>query len=80
MVVGYYSYPTGPLTNAGAPLHIGDLEFKGRLVVKPGVTQELRSRVDANVAAVARRRQLAVGAAVVAVLAVCAFFVLRWLV
>ena len=49
-------------------------------MVKPGVTQELRSRVDANVAAEARRRQFTVGAVVLAVLAVCAFFVLRWLV
>ena len=48
-------------------------------MVKPGVTQELRSRVDANVAAGARRRQLTVGAVLVAVLAVCAFFLLRWL-
>jgi len=50
-----------------------------RLVVKPGVTQELRSRVDANVAAEARRRQLVVGAVVVAVVAVCAYVLLRWL-
>ena len=48
-------------------------------MVKPGVTQELRSRVDANIAAEARRRQLTVGAVVVAIVAVCAFFVLRWL-
>ena len=67
------------MTNAGVPLHIGDLEFKGRLVVKPGVTQELRSRVDANVAAGARRRQFAVGAVVVAILAVCAYVLLRLL-
>jgi hypothetical protein len=50
-----------------------------RVVVKPGVTQELRSRGDANVAAEARRRQLVVVAVVVAVVAVCAYVLLRWL-
>jgi len=79
MVAGYHSYPTGPLTNAGVPLHIATSNSRERLVVKPGVTQELRSRVDANVAAEARRRQLVVGAVVVAVVAVCAYVLLRWL-
>ena len=46
---------------------------------KPGVTQELRARVGARLAEEVRRRQLTVLALVMAIVAVCAYFVLRWL-
>lgn len=46
---------------------------------KPGVTQELRARVGAHLAEEVRRRQLTVVALVVAIVAVCAYFVVRWL-
>ena len=49
------------------------------LVPKPGVTQELRARVGAHLAEEVRRRQLTVVALVVAIVAVCAYFVVRWL-
>jgi hypothetical protein len=49
------------------------------LVSKPGVTQELRARVSAHLAEEVRRRQVTIIALLVAVLAVCAYFVLRWL-
>jgi hypothetical protein len=48
-------------------------------VSKPGVTQELRARVGAHLAEEVRRRQLTVVASVIAVVAVCAYFVVRWL-
>jgi hypothetical protein len=48
-------------------------------VVKPGVTQELRARVSAHLAADARQRRLMAAAVVVAVVAVCAYVLLRWL-
>jgi hypothetical protein len=46
---------------------------------KPGVTQELRSLARANLVAEARQRRLAMTTAVTAVIAVCVYFVLRWL-
>ena len=45
---------------------------------KPGVTQELRSLARANVAEAKKRRRM-VALSLTAVLAVCVFFVLRWL-
>lgn len=48
--------------------------------MKPGVTQELRARVNAHLAAELRQRRLTVIAAVIAVVAACAYFILRWLV
>jgi len=47
--------------------------------VKPGVTQELRSRVREHLAAEARQRRLTTAALVLAIVAACAYFVLRWL-
>jgi hypothetical protein len=49
-------------------------------VPKLGVTQELRARVGAHLAAEVRRRQLMVVVLVLAIVVVCAYFVLRWLV
>jgi hypothetical protein len=46
-------------------------------VVKPGVTQELRARVGARLAEERRRRQITIVALVVAIVAVCAYFVVR---
>jgi hypothetical protein len=48
-------------------------------VIKPGVTQELRSRVNAHLAAETRQRRLTVAAIIVAVIALCGYFALRWL-
>ena len=48
-------------------------------MLKPGVTQELRSRVNAHIAAESRQRRLTITAVVVAVVALCAYFALRWL-
>jgi hypothetical protein len=47
--------------------------------LKPGVTQELRSRVAAHMAAETRQRRLVATAVTIAVLAVCTYFALRWL-
>ncbi len=52
---------------------------RGRLVLKPGVTQELRSRVNAHIAAENRQRRLMMSGVIVAIVALCAYFVLRWL-
>jgi hypothetical protein len=46
---------------------------------KPGVTQELRSLARANLVAEARQRRRTIAMSVTAVIAVCVFFVLRWL-
>ena len=59
--------------------HIRPTHFKGRLVSKPGVTQELRTRATAHLAAQARQRRLVAVAVALAVVAVCAYLVLRWL-
>ncbi|HEX6050759.1 MAG TPA: hypothetical protein VFZ21_15880 [Gemmatimonadaceae bacterium] len=48
-------------------------------MLKPGVTQELRSRVNAHIAAETRQRRLMTSAVIVALVALCAYFVLRWL-
>ena len=45
---------------------------------KPGVTQELRSLARANLVAEARQRRRMIAMSVTAVIAVCVFFVLRW--
>ena len=47
--------------------------------MKPGVTQELRARVNAHLAAESRQRRLTVTAAALAIVAVCIYVVLRWL-
>jgi hypothetical protein len=47
--------------------------------MRPGVTQELRSRANARLAAESRQRRLTITAVVVAVVALCAYFALRWL-
>ena len=47
--------------------------------MKPGVTEELRSRVNAHLAAESRQRRLMTSAVIVAVVALCAYFVLQWL-
>ena len=47
--------------------------------MKPGVTQELRARVNAHLAAENRQRRLTMAAAVIAVVAASAYFVVRWL-
>ena len=47
--------------------------------MKPGVTQELRTRVREHLAAEARQRRLTTAALVLAIVAACAYFVLRWL-
>jgi hypothetical protein len=49
-------------------------------VLKPGVTQELRSRVAAHISAENARRRLMTSAVVVAVVAVSAYLLVRWLV
>jgi hypothetical protein len=48
-------------------------------VVEPGVTQELRSRVNAHLAAETRQRRLALAGVIVAVITLCGYFALRWL-
>jgi hypothetical protein len=48
-------------------------------VLKPGVTQELRARVNAHLAAESRQRRLMTTTVMLAVVAVCAYFLLRWL-
>jgi hypothetical protein len=48
-------------------------------VPEPGVTQELRTRVKAHLAAETRQRRLTVAAVIVAVITLCGYFVLRWL-
>ena len=52
---------------------------QGRLVSKPGVTQELRTRAAAHVAAESRQRRVVAVAVALAVVAVCVYVVLRWL-
>ena len=47
--------------------------------MKPGVTQQLRVRASANVAAEAKRRRLTMVAVVLAAVAVCAYLLLHWL-
>jgi len=49
-------------------------------VVKPGVTQELRSRATAHVAAEARQRRLVTAAISLAVVAIGVYIVLRWVI
>lgn len=49
-------------------------------MVKPGVTEELRARVRGNLAAEARQRRFTTAAVLLALLAVVAYFVMRWLV
>ena len=46
---------------------------------KPVGIEELRARVGAHLAEEVRRRQLTVAVLVFAIVAVCAYFVLRWL-
>ena len=48
-------------------------------MVKPGVTEELRTRANSHIAAESRQRRLTLTAITVAVVALCAYFVLRWL-
>ena len=48
-------------------------------MLKTGVTQELRARVQANLAAQTRQRWLATTAIVIAVIAACTYVVARWL-
>jgi hypothetical protein len=48
-------------------------------VVKPGVTQELRARVREHLAAETRQRRLTTGALLLALVAACAYFLVRWL-
>lgn len=48
-------------------------------MLKPGVTQELRSRVNAHIAAESRQRRLMMSGVIVAIVALCAYFALRWL-
>ena len=47
-------------------------------MVKPGVTEELRTRATANVAAAAKQRRLVGAVVALAVVAVCVYIVLRW--
>ena len=47
--------------------------------MKPGVTQELRSRVNAHLAAETRQRRVTIAAVLVAVVTLCGYFALRWL-
>jgi len=47
---------------------------------KPGVTRELRSLAKSNAAAEAKNRRRAVAMVVAAVLAVCVWAVVHWLV
>ena len=46
---------------------------------EPGVTRELRTRASANVAEVSKQRRLVTMVVALAVVAVCAYLVLRWL-
>ena len=46
--------------------------------MKPGVTQELRARVRENFAAEVRRRRLMTVTVAVAIVAVCAYVLVRW--
>jgi len=48
-------------------------------VIKPGVTQELRARVNAHLAAEARQRSLAITAIVLALVAAGGYLLVRWL-
>ena len=48
-------------------------------MLKPGVTQELRTRVNAHLAAESRQRRLTVAAVVVAIVTLCGYFALRLL-
>jgi hypothetical protein len=53
---------------------------EGALVFKTGVTQELRARVAAHMAAEAgQRRRLTASVGVIAILAVALYLLLRWL-
>ena len=47
--------------------------------MKPGVTQELRTRVRERLAAESRQRRLATAALVLAIVAACAYVLVRWL-
>ena len=47
--------------------------------MKPGVTQELRSRVNAHLAAETRQRRVTIAAVIVAAVTLCGYFALRWL-
>jgi hypothetical protein len=46
--------------------------------MKPGVTQELRARVRENFATEVRRRRLMTVTVAVAIVAVCAYVLVRW--
>jgi hypothetical protein len=48
-------------------------------VIKPGVTQELRARVNAHLAAESRQRRLTTTAVVIALVAAGVFLLARWL-
>ena len=48
-------------------------------MVKPGVTQELRTRVNAHLASETRQRRLAMAGVIVAIITLCGYFALRWL-
>jgi len=48
-------------------------------LVKPGFTQEIRSRAHAHMAAETKWQRLATTAALLAVVAIGAFFLIRWL-
>ena len=52
---------------------------KGRLVSEPGLTKELRTRAGEHITAKARRRRIVGFTVTVAVVAVCAYLLLRWL-
>ena len=47
--------------------------------MKPGVTQELRTRVREHLAAQARQRRLTTAAVVLAIVAACGYLLVRWL-
>jgi hypothetical protein len=48
-------------------------------VTKPGVTQELRARVNAHMAAESRQRVLVATAVTIAAVAICVYLAIRWL-
>jgi hypothetical protein len=74
-----FSIAWGAIARSWLASYIHALNNKGRLVPEPGVTRELRTRASANVAEESKQRRLVTIVVSLAVVAVCAYLVLRWL-
>jgi hypothetical protein len=75
----YRCQPPFCLTHDFASRHIRhSFQKEPRVEEKPGVTRELRSLAKSNIAAESKTRRRAVAMVVAAVLAVCVWAVVHW--